>query len=63
MLERQLRLPVDLVLGIPETRPSISDTDYAYQLEKQFIRIRDTAKSNNCVVMALKGSMTEGHTF
>ena len=34
MLGREIRLPVDLALGIPETRERKCETNYAYELEK-----------------------------
>ena len=46
MLVHQLRLPIDLVLGIPETRSSICETDYAYRLEKQLIHMHDIARKH-----------------
>ena len=46
MLGRQLQLPIDLALGIPETRPSTCETDYAYQLEKQLLHIHDIARKH-----------------
>ncbi|MES9879322.1 MAG: reverse transcriptase domain-containing protein [Sedimenticola sp.] len=46
MLGRQLRLPIDLALGIPETRPSTCETDYAYMLEKQLIHMHDIARKH-----------------
>ena len=46
MLGRQLRLPIDLALGIPETRPSTCKTDYAYQLEKQLVHMHDIARKH-----------------
>ena len=46
MLGRQLRLPIDLALGIPETRQSTCETDYAYLLEKQLVHIHDIARKH-----------------
>lgn len=46
MLGRQLRLPIDLVLGIPETRISMCESDYAYELEKQLIHMHDIARKH-----------------
>ena len=46
MLGRQLRLPIDLALGTPETRPSTSETDYAYCLEQQLLRIHEIARKH-----------------
>ena len=46
MLGRQIRLPIDLALGIPETRTSICNSEYAYQLEKQLVSIRDVARKH-----------------
>ena len=44
MLGRQVRLPIDLALGIPETRESKCASDYAYELEKQLIQIHNFAR-------------------
>ena len=44
MLGRQVRLPIDLALGIPETRESKCASDYAYELEKQLILIHIFAR-------------------
>ena len=46
MLGRQIRLPIDLALGIPETRISVCESDYAYQLEKQLVSIHDFARKH-----------------
>ena len=46
MLGRQIRLPIDLALGIPETRTSICNSEYAYQLEKQLVSIHDVARKH-----------------
>ena len=46
MLGREIRLPIDLALGIPETRQSKSETDYAYELEKQLVKIHDIARKH-----------------
>ncbi|MEW8486025.1 MAG: hypothetical protein AB2705_12675, partial [Candidatus Thiodiazotropha sp.] len=46
MLGREKRLPIDLALGIPETRQSICEADYSYELEKQLIKIHDTARKH-----------------
>ena len=44
MLGREIRLPIDLALGIPETRISTCESEYAYQLENQLVRIHDFAR-------------------
>ena len=46
MLGRQIRLPSALALGIPETRTSICNSEYAYQLEKQLVSIHDVARKH-----------------
>ena len=46
MLGRELRLPIDLALGIPETRISQCESDYAYQLERQLVQTHDFARKN-----------------
>ena len=46
MLGRQIRLPIDLALGIPETTASKCHTDYAYELEKHMIRAHDLARKH-----------------
>ena len=46
MLGREIRLPIDLALGLPETRHSKCEADYAYELEKQLIKIHDTARKH-----------------
>lgn len=46
MLGREIRLPIDLALGIPETRESKCETDYAYELEKQLIKIHEIARKH-----------------
>ena len=46
MLGRQLRLPIDLALGTPETRQSTCESDYAYQLEKQLLHMHNSARKN-----------------
>ena len=46
MLGRQIRLPINLALGIPETRTSICKNEYAYQLEKQLVSIHDVAQKH-----------------
>ena len=46
MLGRQLRLPIDLALGTPETRHSTCESDYAYQLEKQLLYMHNIARKN-----------------
>ena len=43
-LGREIRLPIDLVLGTPETRISTRENEYAYQLENQLVRIHDFAR-------------------
>ena len=40
------QVPIDLALGIPETRQSKSETDYAYELEKQLVKIHDIARKH-----------------
>ena len=46
MLGREIRLPIDLAIGIPETKQSNCETDYAYELEKQLIRIHNIARKH-----------------
>ena len=46
MLGRQLRLPIDLALGIPETRQSTCESDYAYELETQMLHMHEIARKN-----------------
>lgn len=46
MLGREIRLPIDLALGIPETRISKCECDYAYDLEKKLIKIHDFARKH-----------------
>ena len=46
MLGRQLRLPIDLALGTPETRQSTCESNYAYQLEKQLLHMHNIARKN-----------------
>ena len=46
MLGREIRLPIDLALGIPETTESKRETDYAYELEKHMIKIHDVARKH-----------------
>ena len=46
MLGRQLRLPIDLALGSPETRQSKCESYYAYQLEKQLLHMHNIARKN-----------------
>ena len=46
MLGREIRLPIDLALGIPETTESKRDTDNAYELEKHMIKIHDVARKH-----------------
>lgn len=46
MLGREIRLPIDLALGIPEIRTSKCESEYAYQLEKQLVRIHDFARKH-----------------
>ena len=38
MLGREIRLPIDLALGIPETRHSKCEADYAYELENNSLK-------------------------
>ena len=42
-LGREIRLPIDLALGTPEMRISKCESEYAYQLENQLVRILDFA--------------------
>ena len=62
MLGRQLRLPIDLALGTPETRQSTCESDYAYQLETQLLHMHNIARKNlhNCSD-GINGIMTEIH--
>ena len=46
MLGRELRLPIDLALGIPEERISQCESDYAYQLERQLVQTHDFARKH-----------------
>ena len=46
MLGRELRLPIDLALGIPEKRISQCESDYAYQLERQLVQTHDFARKH-----------------
>ena len=46
MLGRQLRLPIDLALGIPETRQRTCESDYAYELETQMLHMHEIARKN-----------------
>ena len=46
MLGRQLRLPIDLALGIPETTQSTCESEYAYELEKQMLLMHEIARKN-----------------
>ena len=46
MLGRRVTLPIDLAIGIPETRTSVNDSEYAYQLEKQLVSIHDIARKH-----------------
>ena len=46
MLGREIRLPIDLALGIPETRISKCESDYAYELEKKLVKIHDFARKH-----------------
>ena len=46
MIGHQLRLPIDLALGIPEKRQSTCETDYAYCLEKQLLHMHDIARKH-----------------
>ena len=46
MLGRQLRLPIDLALGKPETRQSTCESDYAYELETQMLHMHEIACKN-----------------
>ena len=46
MFGRQVRLPIDLPLGIPETTESKCQTDYAYELEKHMIKVHDLARKH-----------------
>ena len=46
MLGRELRLPIDLALGIPEKRMSQCESDYAFQLERQLVQTHDFARKH-----------------
>ena len=46
MLGHEIRLPTDLALGIAEARESKCENDYAYELEKQLVRIHDFARKH-----------------
>ena len=46
MLGREIRLPIDLALGIPEPRISKCECDYAYELEKKLVKIHDFARKH-----------------
>ena len=46
MLGREIRLPIDLAIGIPETTETTCETDYAYELKKHMIKIHDVARKH-----------------
>ena len=46
VFDRELKLPIDLAIGIPEMRRSKCETDYAYELERQLIKTHDLARKH-----------------
>ena len=46
MLGREIRLPIDLALGLPEKRQSKCETDYAYELEKHLVETHNFARKH-----------------